>query len=145
MTRRFRTGWLSVTLILTLVVLGLTACSGEGFTASGTQTQSSQTMDGGTHTVHLDRANGTTTQSIELEDAEGATLDATVTLAVGKGTFRIELLGADEQVTMTVEAKDGQTLEDSGTMVADSFGEASYRVTATNAENVTYQIVFTFR
>ena len=55
MTRRFRTGWLSVTLILTLV-LGLTACSGEGFTASGTQTQSSQTMDGGTHTVHLDRA-----------------------------------------------------------------------------------------
>ena len=73
------------------------------------------------------------------------TLDATVTLAVGKGTFRIELLGADEQVIMTVEAKDGQTLEDSGTMVADSFGEASYRVTATNAENVTYQIVFTFR
>lgn len=144
MTRRFRTGWLSVTLILTLV-LGLTACSGEGFTASGTQTQSSQTMDGGTHTVHLDTANGTTTQSIELEDAEGVTLDATVTLAVGKGTFRIELLGADEQVTMTLEAKDGQTLEDSGTMVADSFGEASYRVTATNAENVTYQIVFTFR
>jgi hypothetical protein len=30
-------------------------------------------------------------------------------------------------------------------MVTDAFGEASYRVTAENAENVDYQMVYTFQ
>lgn len=143
MTRRFRTGGHLAALILALVI-GLTGCSGEAFTASGTQTQSSEDLAGGTYTVHLDKAQGAATQSIELENGEDATLEATVTLAVGKGTFKIELFGASEKVTMTLEATDGQTLEGSGTMVADSFGAAQYRVTATDAENVTYQIEYTY-
>ena len=140
----FRTGWRLTTFILVLI-LGLTACSGEGFTASGTQTQSSETLDGGTHTVHLDKAQGSATESMELKEGADATLDAAVTLAVGKGSFKIELLGADEKVTLTLEARDGQTVDGTGTLVADSFGAAKYRVTANNAENVTYQIVYTYR
>lgn len=144
MTLRFRTRWPLVTMIFALVV-ALSACSGEGFTASGTRSQGSETADGGTYAVHLDKAQGTTSESLELQDGADATLDATVTLAVGKGSFTLELLGADDAVTLTLQAADGETVEGTGTMVADSFGAAKYRVSARDAENVDYQIVYTYR
>lgn len=126
-----------------LLMLVLVGC--EGYTESSARTSSSQTMSGGRLTVHIGKANGSIVQDLETSAAAAATLDATVTLAVGKGTYKIELLGDDGQVTLTLEARDGQTVSGEGWMVTDAFGEAGYRITATEAENVDYQIEYTFR
>jgi hypothetical protein len=72
-------------------------------------------------------------------------LDAEVALSVRSGSFKIELLGADGEVTLTLDARDGQQVRGSGLMAVDSFGEASYRVTAVEAEDVEYTIVFVYR
>jgi hypothetical protein len=131
-------------LCLVLLLALLAACA--GYTQSGSQTTEHQDMNGGDLTAEIGKANGTAEQSIEVEGAsEGTILDTDVTLAVGMGMYRIELLGPDGQVTLSLEARDGQTVEGHGQMVTDAFGEASYRVTAENAENVDYQLVYTFQ
>ena len=71
--------------------------------------------------------------------------DADVTLTVGKGSFQIELLGEDDQVTLTLAARDGETVSGRGQMKVDSFGEANYRVTAVEAEDVAYTIDYTYQ
>ena len=48
-------------------------------------------------------------------------------------------------MTLTLEARDGQQVSGRGLMAVDSFGEASYRVTAVEAENVEYRLVFVYR
>jgi hypothetical protein len=126
-----------------LLALLLVAC--EGYTESMARTSSSQTMSGGQLTAHIGRANGSIVQDLDTGAGSVLTLDAIVTLAVGQGTFKIELLGEDDQVTLTLEASTGETVTGEGWMVTDAFGEASYRVTATEAENVDYQIDYTFR
>lgn len=128
-------------LCLVVLVLLLAGCS--GYTESGSQTTSHQGADGGDVTVSIGKANGTGEQSIELEGGADLTLEADVTLAVGKGSYKIELLGKGNQVTLTLEASDGQTVEGHGQLVTDSFGEAHYRVSATSAENVDYVIQYT--
>jgi hypothetical protein len=140
--RRFR----PISLIgLTLMVLLLLAC--EGYTETGSRTSSHQDMNGGNLKVQISKANGTSTQEIKVEGGSGLILEADVTLTVEKGSYKIELLGAseDDQVTLILEASDGQAVSGHGQMVVDSFDEASYRVTALNAENVEYSIVYTFR
>jgi hypothetical protein len=103
-------------------------------------------MNGGEVHAKINKANGTSEQSIEVEGVPAdLVLDSDVTLAVGSGMFRIELLGEDDQVTLTLEARDGQTVSGHGQMILDDFGEASYRVTAEEAEKVEYAIVYTFR
>jgi hypothetical protein len=129
-------------LLIPLLLL-LVACS--GYTAAGTQTSSHQTSSGGDLTVSIGKANGTTTEKIETGASSEVTLDANVTLAVGKGSYKIELLGEHEQVTLALDASEGETVDGQGWMVTDSFGEASYRVTAVEAGNVTYVIEYTFR
>jgi hypothetical protein len=96
-------------------------------------------------TAHIGKANGSIVQDLETGAASVVTLDAQVTLAVGKGTYKIELLGEDDQVTLSLEASAGQTVSGEGWMVTDGFGEAGYRVTAVEAEDVDYQIDYTFR
>ena len=61
------------------------------------------------------------------------------------GAYQIELLGADAQVTLTLQAQDGETVSGQGQMVVDSFDVAKYRVTATDAQDVEYEIEYTFR
>lgn len=129
--------------LLVLLVLLLAAC--EGYTESMARTSSSQTMSGGRLTTHIGKANGSSVQDLETGTASVVTLDASVTLAVGKGTYKIELLGKDDEVTLTLEAAAGETVSGEGWMVTDAFGEAGYRVTATEAEDVDYQIDYTFR
>lgn len=126
-----------------LLVLFLVGCG--GYTESMARTSSSQTMSGGRLTVHIGKANGSIVQDLETGAGSVVTMDASVTLAVGKGTYKIELLGEDDEVTLALEASAGETVSGEGWMVADAFGEAGYRVTATEAEEVDYQIEYTFR
>jgi hypothetical protein len=138
----YRVGRILLFVLIPLTVL-LVACA--GYTATGTQSSSHQTSTGGDLTVSIGKANGSTTEKIETGESGEVILDANVTLAVGSGSYKIELLGQEEEVTLTLEASEGQTVEGQGWMATDAFGEASYRVTAVEAGNVTYVIEYTFR
>jgi archaellin len=132
-----------VWLVLSLV---LVACGGGGYTQSGSKTTSHQSMGRGDVTVEISRANGTAEQKIEgLEANPDTEMEVDVTLAVGKGTYKIELPGKDDRVTLALEARDGETVSGHGQMVTDSFGDAGYRVTAVAAENVDYVLEYRFQ
>jgi hypothetical protein len=137
-----KTRWVALLGLVLLLVL-LTGC--EGYTETGARVSEHQDLNGGDLTARINKANGTAERSIELEADSGLVLEADVTLTVAKGTFKIELLGEDDQVTLTLEASNGQSVSGHGQMVTDAFGEADYRVTATEAEGVEYSIVYTFR
>lgn len=126
-----------------VVLLLLVAC--EGYSASGEQSSSYQNMSGGGVKVGVKRANGTSTKKIEATGTADLVLEAEVTLSVGKGSYKIELLGEGEEVTLSLEARDGQAVSGQGWMATDGFGEASYRVTAVEAEDVEYTIEYTYR
>ena len=128
---------------LVLLALLLTGC--EGYAETGARSSSQQSMSGGEESARADKANGTIEKGIEFDGASGLILDADVTLSVGKGSFKIELIGEDGEVTLTLEARDGEAVSGNGWMAVDSFGEANYRVTATEAENVEYTIEYTYR
>lgn len=134
--------WTQVVAMAWLALL-LAACA--GYTASGVTSRNSETADGGTLTVGIGKANGSTEEEIETGAGADQVLEADVTLAVGKGSYTIELLGRDDQVTLVLTAQAGQTVTGHGQMVTDTFGTASYRVTAVEAENVDYQIVYIFQ
>ncbi len=126
-----------------VVLLLLVAC--EGYSVSGEQSSSYQNMSGGGVKVRIKKANGTSTKKIEASGTADLVLEAEVTLSVGKGSYKIELLGEGEEVTLSLEARDGQAVSGQGWMATDGFGEASYRVTAVEAEDVEYTIEYTFR
>lgn len=128
-----------------LILLTFFLVSCQGYTETMATTSSSQTMSGGQLTTHIGKANGTSTRDLETGAGSVLILDATVTLAVGKGTYKIELLADDDQVTLSIEASNGETVTGQGWMVTDAFGDAQYRVTAAEAENVDYQIEYAFR
>jgi hypothetical protein len=134
---------LVVLLGLALLLVMLAGC--EAYTETGARVSEQQGLDGGNLTARINKANGTAEKSIELEENSGLVLEADVILTVAKGTYKIELLDADGQVTLALEASDGQSASGHGQMVTDAFGEADYRVTATEAEDVEYSIVYTFR
>jgi archaellin len=138
---------IGVASVLGLLVLSLVlvACGGAGYIQTGAATTSHQGTGGGDVTVEISKANGTAEQDIEDAGDPEVELEVDVTLAVGKGSYKIELLGKDDQVTLTLEARDGETVSGHGQMVTDSFGEASYRVTAVDAENVDYVLEYTFQ
>ncbi len=135
-------GWWRLGLILLLL---LVAC--EGYSQSGVKTVENQTMTGGSRSVTIGKANGTITEDIEIGTGSlaGLVLDANVTLSVGMGSYKIELLGDDDEVTLALAAANGQTVSGQGWMATDGFGEAHYRVTAVEAEDVSYTIEYTFR
>jgi hypothetical protein len=122
----------------------LAACGGSGYIQSGAKSTSHRGPGGGDVTVEISKANGTAKQNIENAGNPGLELEVDVTLAVGKGSYKIELLGKDDRVTLALEARDGETVSGHGLMVTDSFGEASYRVTAVDAENIDYVLEYTF-
>lgn len=129
---------------LALLALLLVAC--EGYSQVGARSSSHEDMNGGTVKVKVSKANGTVTEEIEVDSGyPGEMLETEVTLTVEKGSFRIELLGKDDEVSLILEARDGQTVSGQGQMMVDSLNEASYRVTASEAENVEYTIKYTFR
>ena len=131
--------------VLGLMVLSVVLAACAGYTETGTKTTSHQGMNGGNVTVEISKASGTTEKDIEVGGSADQVMEVDVTLAVGKGTYKIELLGKDSQVTLALEARDGETVSGQGQMVTDSFGQASYRVTALDAESVAYAFEYTFR
>jgi hypothetical protein len=131
--------------LMGLMLLGLLLVACEGYTESGSSYRSQQGMNGGQESASANKANGSIEKEIEVEGVSGLILDAVVTLSVEKGTYKIELIGEDGEVTLALEARDGQTVSGEGWMAVDTFGEARYRVTATEAENVEYSIEYTYR
>jgi hypothetical protein len=128
---------------LTALVFTLVAC--EGYTQTGAKRVENQGPTGGNLAVQISTANGSVEESIEIEDGSGTTLDARVILTVRKGSYKIELLGADGEVTLSLEAAGNETVTGQGHMAVDSFGEANYRVTAVDAESIEYIIEYTYR
>jgi len=131
--------WHYASLLIALVLL-LAACEG-GFSATGSSERSRITVNSGWIEKSFKKANGSATQKIEL-DWPGRRVEATVTLEVGEGTFHIELLDGEGNVTLSLEATPGRPASGSGFMKADSFGDARYRVTAVEAKDVKYRIEF---
>jgi hypothetical protein len=115
-------------------------CEG-GFTASGTSERSRLTGRSGFVEKSMRRANGSITEEIEVDGA-GGRLDATVTLEVEEGRFSIELLDADDNVTLSLEATPGNPASGQGYMET-VFGNARYRVRAEEAKGVRYRLDFT--
>jgi hypothetical protein len=134
---------LALLIVLVSLVMALAGC--EAYTQTGARSSSQRGTNGGEERVSAAKVNGTSVQDLEDLPNAGGMLEADVDLSVGKGSFKIELLGSDDQVTLTLEARDGQQVSGSGLMAVDSFGEASYRVTAAEAENVEYSLVFVYR
>jgi hypothetical protein len=133
--------WVAVGVLL-LVALLVTGC--EGYTEMNSRSSGHQDGNGGDVRASLGKANGTSTKDLETQ-AGGVILDANVTLSVGAGSYKIELLGENDEVTLALEAQGGERVSGQGWMVADAFGDASYRVTAVDAEDVEYRIEYTFR
>jgi len=131
--------WCYASLLIVLILL-LTACEG-GFTATGSSERSHITSNSGWFEKSIKRANGSTTLKIEIE-RPGRRLETNVTLEAGEGTFRIELLDGESNVTLSLEATPGRPASGSGLMTTDSFGDARYRVTAVEAKDVKYRIEF---
>jgi hypothetical protein len=134
---------LGLAVMMMMLLLLLVAC--EGYSATGKQSSSYENMNGGGVKVSVKKANGTITERIETTGTADLVLDAVVTLSVGKGSYKIELLGEGDEVTLSLEAGDGQAVSGQGWMATDGFGEARYRLTAVEAEDVEYTIDYTFR
>jgi len=132
-----------VGLSLLVAVLLLAGC--EGYTEMNSSSSEFHDSSGGEVTVATGKANGTSTKDLETEASGTAILDATVVLKVGQGSYKIELLGENDEVTMVLEVQGGQALSGVGSMVTDAFGDARYRVTAVEAEDVEYRIEYVFR
>jgi hypothetical protein len=124
-----------------VLLLALAACEG-GFTSSGSSESSRVTGSGGFVEKSIRSANGSTTEEIEL-DGSGGRLDTQVTLQVEEGTFAIELLDADDNVTLSLQATPGDPASGQGYMET-VFGTAQYRVMAEEAKGVRYRLEFTF-
>lgn len=129
--------------ILLVLLAALVLASCEGYTEMNSRSSEHQDGSGGKLTVSVGKANGTSTKDLETQ-VSGAFLNATVTLKVGTGSYKIELLGKDDEVTLALEALGGETVSGQGWLVTDSFGDASYRVTASEAEDVEYSIEYSF-
>jgi hypothetical protein len=134
--------WLTGLLVL-LAVLLVVGC--EGYTEMNSSSSEQHDNSGGVVTVSAGKANGSSSQTIETAASGEAILDAMVVLKVGKGSYKIELLGENDEVTMVLEAQGAEAVSGIGWMVTDAFGEASYRVTAVEAEDVEYRIEYGFR
>ena len=132
-----------VVLLLLVSVLLVAGC--EGYTEMNASSSEQHDGSGGRLAVSARKANGTSTKTLETAASSGAILDATVVLEVGKGSYKIELLGENDEVTMVLEAQGAEAVSGIGWMVTDAFGEASYRVTAVEAEDVEYRIEYVYR
>jgi hypothetical protein len=140
--RMVKSKWL-VCLLLLLAALLVVGC--EGYTEMNASSSEHHDGSGGRFTASARKANGTSTRTLETAASGGAILDATVVLKVGEGSYKIELLGEGDEITMMLEAQGGEAVSGIGWMVTDAFGEASYRVTAVEAEDVEYRIEYVFR
>ena len=142
MLRRFPYAPITVGLTV-LLVAALTACEG-GYSVTGHRVKESHSIDRGEIDVRIKSANGSVCRDIDLDYAN-ATVDVEVTLEVEKGMFELDFLGGEDEVAFSLKAGSGQKQSGTGHMVTDNFGEAAYRVTATEAKGVAYHISYQVR
>ena len=129
--------------LVSLLTFSLTACEG-GYTTRGERVTMTEVGMGGEIDAHIDSASGSITKDLEF-DCSGCIVDVNVTLQVEQGSFKLEFLGEDDEVTLTLEASPGEQASGSGYMVTDGFGEGEYRVTADEAQGVSYHISYQLR
>jgi hypothetical protein len=138
-------------ILITLVVVALLLASCEGgYTTTGGSTRSGHSGGAGWIEVSSKTASGTISESIDEENQSldnvlmsGDVLECDVTLTAGAGTFK--MLGANDAVTLTLESTDGKTVSGHGQIIANAFADAAYRVTATEAKDVSYRIDYTLQ
>jgi hypothetical protein len=133
--------WLLRVVVILWLTVAVVGCEG-GYVSSGSRESSQIGGRGGWVEASIRSANGSVTQGIEV-DASGLRLDTDVTLEVEEGAFSIELLDADGNVTLALQATPGNPASGRGYMEVD-FDEADYRVTAEEAKGVHYRLDFTF-
>jgi hypothetical protein len=141
--RRLLLRTLVAAVLVGLLALSLTACEG-GYTTRGERVTMTEVGMGGEIDVQVDSANGSITKDLEF-DCTDCIVDVNVTLQVEQGSFKLEFLGEDDEVTLTLEASPGEQASGSGYMVTDGFGEGGYRVTADEAQGVSYHISYQLR
>jgi hypothetical protein len=133
--------------VVVLLALAVAGCEG-ALTLTGERTTQSQGEHlgnvGGEVDVRIGSANGTGTRDIEFGYSD-AVVEVEVTLQVQEGSVTLEFLGEDDQVTLTLEARGGEEVSGTGTMVTDAFGEGEYRITANKARGVAYHISYWIR
>jgi hypothetical protein len=133
-----------VILLASILLSLLVAACESTYTETMSRTTSSQNLKGGQLQTRIGKVNGTTERKIEVGLGSNLAVETDVTLSVEKGMFRIELIGRNEQVTLALEARDGQTVSGHGWMAVDGFGDIHYHLTAEEAENVEYRLEYTF-
>ena len=129
--------------VLITVVLMLSACEG-GLTLVGQSERSRLSGQSGWVETTIRKANGSATRDLEL-GWSSVGIETTVALEVDEGSFLIELLDGDDNVTLSLEATPGQPATGSGYMETDTFGDAEYRVMAVQAIGVRYRFDFGVR
>ena len=141
----------NVALILTLIMIlgaGIALASTTSYTTSGTIYYANDTLHGGS----IPQANGTTTETIKLEevgipieDVSNRRLNTEVKLKVKQGTVCLELLDNKGQPTTSVVSTPRKPALVRGDWFTDVSGVMKYRIIATEAENIDYSFTVNHR
>jgi hypothetical protein len=118
------------------LVLALTGC----FLISGPVQSTDNTPDGGNVYVGFVSAEGNDTRTVTT-NFPNQTLEVTVFAQNQRGQMRVEILDAQNSVSVVV---DGQAEEQArvGTVQTNEAGEFRYRVRATGAQRGAFQILY---
>lgn len=92
------------------------------------------------HGGFIKQANGSTTETIQLEEVNNRRLNTEVKLEVGRGIVCLELLDNEGQPTASVVSTPGKPALVRGYLIADASGAVKYRISATQAENIDYSL-----
>lgn len=140
--RPFFVGLIGVSIfVVGYIVPTLTEGGGEGYECYRYNESHLRGKISGKIDVHAGSAEGSTVKRVEF-DRPDVVLDVEATLEVEEGTFKLEFLGKDNEVTLALEASSGQKVSGSGYMVTDDWSNGKYRVTATEAKGVSYHISY---
>jgi len=138
--------------VVAIVLLAACLAGCQGFVTTGGNARYGHKGNSGRLEVTHDKANGTTVvdlaaqvEPLRSQVDPGDVLEAGVALQAGKGSFKIELLGQDDQVTLTLESRDGETVTGSGQIVVNKMGSPRFRVTAVEAKQVSYILEYTIQ
>jgi hypothetical protein len=136
MTKRM---WCCIGLMFALA-LWVSGCEG-GLTFMGSSERSSMSAQSGWIEITARSVNGSALRDLEL-GWSNARVPTSVALEVGEGSLAIELLDGDDNVTLSLEATPGNPASGDGYVDTDWDGEASYRLTATEAKQVRIRFDF---
>jgi hypothetical protein len=129
----------AIVLVLALGLL-LGGCEG-GLTFMGSSERSNLAGQSGWMEIKARSVNGSAVRDLDLT-WPNARVPTRVALEVGEGSLAIELLDGDDNVTLSLEATAGSPASGEGYVDTDWDGEASYRLTATEAKNVVIRFDF---